>query len=279
MGVTNLQIISQISITTGLRLGPYYIDTLGISLNICVLIIAIFPFFNVFFAQYFGRDTLTIGCTYVYDCDGYAKYFVYTMRVTYIIPAIELMRLFPLGICIFAIGIHIILGIMSYLEENSGRIAMSRIKSLEILRIYNYLEIILQVVHEVSSTAASVLMILGLLLSVTLNFLTVKMRSVLPMPYYLVCPVSAGIIPVVIQILLPLAISIFENAEALLQSWRVEVRHSCDRRYLRRRLKTCKAVTVYAGLFKFNFYHLCVSTKSTFCYAIVDYTITALLWT
>lgn len=148
---------------------------------------------------------------------------------------------------------------------------------MEALTKYNCLTIILQIVSDVSASAAAVLMLLGLVLSVTFNFLTVKMRSVLPLPYYLVCPMAAGIIPVAIQILVPVAIRIFEDSAKLMQTWRFALKRTWDRKYLRRRLRACKAAKIYAGVFKFNFFHLSRSTKGTFWYAIVDYTITALI--
>lgn len=248
-------------------------------MNLCVFVFATIPYCHAIFSQYFGVDTLTVICTHVYPCQGRVRYLVYAMPVTYIIATIEQMRLFPLIMCICTIVVHIVLGILSHLRESRLRISMSRVKSMQCLRKYYYLQIILQTMYDLSAPVIAALMTIGLLLSVTFNFLCVKMRSVLPMPYYLVCFVAAGIILVLIQILLPLAINVYEDSEALMQIWKVALRYSCDRKYLRRRLRACKAVRFYAGLFKYNFFYISLSTKSTFWYAIVDYTITALLST
>jgi hypothetical protein len=237
------------------------------------------------FMIYFHLDLLPIIQTHILTPIGLEiPYLFYLFLPIYLlspIPALQVTRVLATLCCVLTIGIHLILSVISHLTKSCSISTFKHSHLLESnLHTYRTLELIIQIFSEIISLLVALLMGFGFVFSVSSNFLSLKMITIIPMPLYLFFPLIATLLLIMIQCLLPMAINIYERALILGQNWKFylqfcESRH--DLRYFTRKIKSIQPVRIRSGLFEFNLYYLKRSTKVTFYTNIVSYTITALL--
>jgi len=131
----------------------------------------------------------------------------------------------------------------------------------------NILEIICNQAYRLFIPQA---LLLGGLMLIFAIYGTIRMHSVIPMPYYLGFPVLASIILLVVSSLLPPACKIHENSEEFLVI--MKTLYSGSKYYIRK-VKSLRS-------FRFNVYGMfCFqkSTQTTFCQVVFDFTINLLL--
>lgn len=138
-------------------------------------------------------------------------------------------------------------------------------------------EIVVLLFYDIFSNIAAVLMGAGFLLNISFNYVTLKLYHVVPMPMYLWFPTVSVLIPILIAILLPMMINVYEGSVQVQNLWGWHSGKSRDLKYLRRRLLGARPLRMTTGIGGVNFYFFKQSTKVTFYSAIIDYTINALL--
>lgn len=102
------------------------------------------------------------------------------------------------------------------------------------------------------------LMSSGLFLCAGLNFATIRFLSFgMPLLYYIVFPIFAALVLVIISSLLPLAINVHQNSAAILDIWTCSVPGGRkENPWLRKKLKSMRTIRVYVGVAGFYFYKL-----------------------
>jgi len=179
----------------------------------------------------------------------------------------------------FILGLKIIIYCISILLESATLVdntaTLKRHHSL-----YCRLQLIISILHGLVSPAAIGIMSLGLLVSITFNFASLRMYGIIPMPMFLFYPVVAAIVPLLAHTLLPEGTMAYETTKAITQTWSYTVRHSNSpkhTKYILKKIKSIRPAGFYAGIGGFNLYLLKNSTKSTYYWIMVEYTLDCLL--
>lgn len=188
-------------------------------------------------------------------------------------------RTFSLAVCGLTMSVRLVNYVISEMENNSARLALSPTHAFQTFQTYVELEIVLSLAYDITARASAWLMTVGLSCSVMFNFFTIGLHRAIPFPLYLYFPSVAGMIPFVIDALLPVAINVYENGCKIKCGWERSIASFswCNKKWLRRRVRAVRPVRIYAGILGYNFFWLKRETKSTYYSTIVEVTIDALL--
>lgn len=154
------------------------------------------------------------------------KFFILILRLLQIPPTCQRGCLFPLIFLLLTTAEKMVLNIVHILYQTSYRFVQGPRKTDGILRSYLRLEIIACLFYQMLSSFIAALMAVGFILSITFNFVSIKMVGIIPMPFYLFFPSVAILIPVIIDFLLPMAISVHEDCLCMQNKWAKYAAHS-----------------------------------------------------
>lgn len=146
----------------------------------------------------------------------------------------------------------------------------------ETLHNHAIIQILLQWSSDVLHSMVALLQFSGLI-SVPLNYMTIMMYNTIPFRLYVIFPVACILLPLSHEIFLPILINVYEDEVNLHRKWRRSLCFCGDAKYLVRRVKATRILRVYCAVLEFNFYFLKNSTKLRYQYAILNYTISAVL--
>jgi hypothetical protein len=116
------------------------------------------------------------------------------------------------------------------------------------------------------------LLLFGVIIFVLSNYATIKMHNTIPMPFYLVMPSMSIFTVIMISVLFPNASDVHESSVEFLRSVNLIVGRS---KYWRKVWRAEKPLAITAG----PFFFAKRSTKTTFFYQCIDFTITGLMIT
>lgn len=258
-------------------------DYLGYFLNMCVSLFSFYyPIFLCFFLLYFEFDPLFMLYKYYIPSSNqphlgvWLKVGCHLLRLLQCFPVYQTTHILCKVICLAVIGGQLLLSCVTYFLKTISELS-NPFRAADILLKHKSLEIILLMLLDIVRFLAAGFMAIGFILSVAFNFATLKMYHIIPMPLYLYCPSVSVLIPALISILLPMAISLYERDAQVHAGWRNIMHKSPGLKLLKRELSATKTLRFYAGFFGFTIFELKPGVKSTYYYAILDYTMTLLL--
>lgn len=259
-------------------------DIVGIFLNLCVILFAIYPYFLTLFGIYFEIDPFIIVYKYWFPAEVkenigiYFQLLFHCCRIVLtFIPFLFGCRTICLIICLSTTMAHLLLACVFIIASTVQRISILR-SATSILHKHKALEIIMVMSDEIVSFEALGFMGLGLVLGVLFNFVSLKLYHTIPMPLFLYFPSVSVLIICVILVMLPLLINFYENDVQIHAQWRYYC--YCRRsnfKIITRLLKATKVVRFNAGIPGFKVYELKKGVKPIYLFTLVNYTITALL--
>lgn len=260
-------------------------DTIGTSLNIIAITYGHLSYFMVVFLMYSNMDPIFQFQNYVmplifpgYEVPGnMVGLLVLLMRCLFIIPMIRIVDIWSLIFCVSTIAAYLLLSCVSFLDYNAPIISLERRFVTKILSGNDILNIVLQINSIPISIACALILFSGLVMSVAFNFATIKMSQVIPMPIYLAFPIFAFATLIIIQIMMPMLIKICVGGEEVAWKWKYYIFYSKDVKYVTRMIRARQGVRINVGLFGFRFFFVKKSTKATYYYTLLSYTISALM--
>ncbi|OXA40907.1 hypothetical protein Fcan01_24354 [Folsomia candida] len=177
---------------------------------------------------------------------------------------------------------HLVLSCIDHVVLDGRQLARGTVRSSELSRnLHGYVQIqvlLSQLPLAAFETIVASLMLLGLLVCVTFNYVTIKMRHIIPITFYVYFPSVSVLTPIVIRIMLPKTVAIFEGGRVIRDTvWTTLLGLSSEKKYFKRKMKGIGEIAFYASFFQYRLYRLQNSTKATFYAVIIDRTITALL--
>jgi len=140
----------------------------------------------------------------------------------------------------------------------------------DLLDIHTSLKIVETIANKVYWLLLPQLLLLGGLTLIFANYGTIRMHSVIPMPYYLGFPVLAAFLILMLVLLFPLCSKMHENSGAFLDNARKLVSGS---KYYLRKVKSHRRFRLEVG----GIFCIKKSTQTTFYLTVFDYTINLLL--
>lgn len=256
------------------------IDFLGLFLHISVIMIAMYPYLLLLFALIFDLDPLIMLHNYwlpSHIVDNVAfKVCFYVARILQLIPIMIGCQFISRTICLFTVVVHTILSCIDFLDRSAAKISNFR-NGTEILLQHKILEIILKIADELMRCKIALFMWFGTLVSVLVNFVTLKLHHVIPLPMYLIFCTMSMLIPCVFAVMLPMTIDIFVNDTRVHDKMKYYCHQSWNIKLLSRQIKGTKVLRAYSGLFSNTLYALKQHVKPRYFYETIYYTITALL--
>jgi len=105
------------------------------------------------------------------------------------------------------------------------------------------------------------------------NYATIKLYSILPGYIYWVCPLFSIAIPLILGSALPQAIQLHEETADAIEKWKVHSLSYPNFKYHLRRVKALRPLAIHLGIMDYRFFKLKASTRGTFYYATLDWTI------
>lgn len=151
-----------------------------------------------------------------HDPDGQLPWYLHLRIVICIIVDLQGARLLGTILCVATIFVVLVTGCVSHLGKCAIQIASSQglrlgrilLKSRADIVLFKYkgLEITVLLAYGFSSHAILLCMGTGLVFDILVNFVTLKLFGIVPMPLYLLFPLMAILLPVAAEIILPMII-------------------------------------------------------------------------
>ncbi|OXA53896.1 hypothetical protein Fcan01_11472 [Folsomia candida] len=203
-------------------------------------------------------------------CFRMANMYIFYMEVQRILPFI----IFVLGIA-GQMGLKS-LGIVLRHAENA-RLGRTTLTTAWITR-YRGIQVLVKVPEVPLAVQTFVLMALGLCLSASMNFASIRFLDYGLNPlFYIRFPFYAIVILLIIIALLPLAIRANTTSGQIITYWKNRVRAQGERRLISTTLRALRPVKVYAGVNGTNLFEVDKPVLGTYLSSIIDWTITLLI--
>ncbi|OXA55038.1 putative acyl carrier protein, mitochondrial [Folsomia candida] len=245
----------------------FQLDPLWIILNLTVAMFAIFPYFMYPFIAYFGLDPFTQTLHNLLIPSNLAPppvtYALSALRFSVVAPLVKRNRILSFYAVTTTLATHLILTLISNLSKATEKLYMTRISRSAIdtyLARYQTLQVIMTATAEFTAPRTAIFMFLGIILSVLMNFVTLKMHGIVPLPFFAFFPIASVLVVVLIGVMLPMLVDVYENCGEMYARWKYLVGRSVDKKYLRRRLKAMRMLQFYGGI---NGYNICMCKRWT----------------
>jgi len=255
-------------------------DYLGTSLIVTVILSAFIPIFYALAES--GTGYLVFNAFIKRKSYGWISISIIVFRkVGLFLMVFEFCRI-VFGVLLVAImcaegGYFIVCQLSSHGEK---AILKCNVKSINYcFYSYNGVVLMVQIVEKTSAFVIATLMFGGMLGLVFCNFVTVKMRMVVPKPYYYFFPAISVVILIMVSFTLPQAVKFHEKSHSLIRIWRI----NCGlipreySRYLRRKMEALRALNIPVGIGSVHLFWVTKKTRRSYYTALSDTTIDTLL--
>lgn len=256
------------------------IDPLELFVDMNVILFSIYPYLSFTLLLYFHFDPGYLFAKYVLHLETHTllgNLLTLPIRIIQFLPVIQYFRLLAFLLCSLTLSALLVLDGVRKLDLWAILIRISKHSASKQVLKYFELVIILQLLNDILSRGAAILMGVALLLCVLFNYVSIKLYSFIPMPLYLCFPSVAALILLLINCLLPLGINVNEKTVKLKEKWERHLARCRDRGYQRRILIAIKPLCVICGVAGFNVLKLVKGIRVWFYSQIFNYTISALL--
>jgi hypothetical protein len=146
--------------------------------------------------------------------------------------------------------------------------------------LYTRLIIITQKIDNFVTPATTGLLSGSFCLLILSNLVTIRLSSVVPMPFFMVFPTLSLVVPLAHCLMFPQAVRVFEDGSLILMQWKFLLPllgPGVARAYRVKRLRALKPCRLHAGLGIAKFFYYKRSTFLNFCGLCLYYTVNALL--
>lgn len=201
------------------------------------------------------------------------------LRLSVCFVCLQISRVITLVVCVPTITAYLVLSSISCLDRSAVTCMTNQSRTMTKIyfRYYATMQIIMAIGYDFIAPAISVCMFISFILSVLLNTMSLELYGVVDMPYFLVFPIIATVLEVIIHIMLRMMVDLSENCGKTQINWARLLRLSNDKKYLKRRLSSLQCIAVCGGILSYNLYLCKRSIKGTYFGAILNYTITSVL--
>lgn len=280
-----------------LKTKPAKYDSLGIALNAMIILPSASQYLIGIAGMYFKLDPVYLVQKYVSplileawnsgrDVATLENYQDFSLseicwliaRSSQIITTAQACRALPWMDVMTTLLVHLVLQCIERLDSASERILLQSQGRVErYFGRYSALKIIFLVSAVETGALVSIMMAMGMILSIMCNFTSVKLYGTIPTMVYVSCTLVGVLIQVFVHVMVPMAVNVYEMGKGVAEKWKGLLGRSGNKKYLVRRVKSIKVLGLYAELFGFKMFRCQKSTKRRYYYAILEYTCTALL--
>lgn len=180
----------------------------------------------------------------------------------------------------------VLLWIISQCIEMLTKLRFDGVKNFRVIFLYSRLRVIIISSFSLLSSCNGLLVVLGLVVNVCANYVTIKLYNTIPFHVYLMFPILATMVPILISTILPHGVKYHEETEKLLSKWKMVIQFKNQKNLLTmnmkakmvlKKLNAMKPVTLYFGVGSYNLIPLTNSFKSEYYMAIMEATVNAVL--
>lgn len=257
-------------------------DVLGTLLNFCVYFLNAYPYFGFMFGLYVHMDPFMMMYNYwipsasINRLGFWFKLGFQFSRLFQFINFLQFFRLVCMTVVFAILTAHSFLNCLFLFTKSAGLISHSFLGKGILVR-HSIFQIILQNTDDCVQVATGGVMFTGFLLSVGFNFVALKMYHMVPMPFYLVFPTFAALLPCLFNVMLPMLIAVYETDKTIHDKWRYHMLRSLDLKLLKRKVWASKVIRICAGIFGFAIFECTSGVKTRYYYESLSYTINGLV--
>jgi hypothetical protein len=199
-------------------------------------------------------------------------------RFAFITPLFyAVARSISFGLILGLLFLEILLHCIEMSRKKVSRIWYSSFKTFQKqLNLYQSLNLIAFDVGVFSSPFAIAIMSVGLGLEIASVFAIIRLQALIEIawPMYGSVIILAVVLPLTADAVLPKAIRIFDNTEAILRNWKLKMTLvRGDKRYYFKKIASLRPCSTYAGFGNTMLFPLRKSTKTTY-YGLMIYYVT-----
>jgi hypothetical protein len=176
------------------------------------------------------------------------------------------------GVCLFESTVMFIVRL-----KNKAKIIRHQFVFLMNLQNYSILVMNLSKASLMVGQDFFVIITTGIIVLVWIGYVTVAFRSTIPLPYYIVLPMSTLVIQIAFRQGVKSTINCHEQSCALLQIWKHTVLRTHNRKFMIRKIEGMTPIRIYASALCFNFFYLQRSTMGTIFEIVVTHTVNMVL--
>lgn len=267
------------------------VDMVEVGLNLAVILVAIYPYFFITFSIFANVDPMYNCATQFFPGSTKPapltiptlinKIIFFSIRLAIQLPtAIQDSRVYGLGCCVLLIsGKEILRGIYKLGTNNVlGVICDTRYgRSRRIFLYYARIHLVTQMLHDVLSNTICVVLGSGFVISVAATFSTIRLHHVIPMPFFLLCPATSGLLGLILVLLFEMTIAPHNAAKELMKKWKLAILRSHEKKYLETKLTSIRVILWTVRIGNLRIFNLKNSTRTLYYTTIADTTINALV--
>lgn len=168
----------------------------------------------------------------------------------------------------------------------SARIALECLSRINLLRgPYTFFafstrsKLLYLTISGLVEPAIFIMMGFGLVFGVCSNFCSLKLYRVVPLSLYACFPLVSILVLFVTDNLLPHGIKFHEISNKGIWERKIRFGLCGQRRYLKRRLQSLQPFSMYGGILDYRLFKLVRSVRTSYYFAMMDYSVTLLLCT
>jgi hypothetical protein len=178
-------------------------------------------------------------------------------------------------------GLFVLKVLVSSIQAQKQKAQKRKIQNqfsfLACFTLYGRLTIISAITQKSFSFGTLIMSFASMILIVCGGYVTVAMRSIVPLPFYLIFPLATILAQALTAQVLAFGIICYESSCELLRLWKYDVLGTSNRKYMARKVKGMIPIRFYASIFNYDFYFMKKSTATTFFHAAAIHTMNSIL--
>lgn len=233
-----------------LEKGSSGLHPVDIVLNCTVSAFAIYPFFIFIFILHSGGDPFYKITEYLVppDLKLASKILLYPVRLSMICVLCEGCRLFSTVICLATFSAHLVLAGISTVGEMTTE-DIKQLATHSAIVKYEACHIAITATRNYTANMGLIVMFCRMALCTVCNFISLKMYSTIEMPLFLYFPTVSVLTPILIRLMLPMLVDVYENSVKLRAGWNKMLGdEGGDKKYVKKRLKAIQPLKVYGAV-------------------------------
>lgn len=190
---------------------------------------------------------------------------------------IEAERMLISGFVIFVLkGLNQFNSCLDVVDKYSMSLFLKQPINLDCIRFYQRIWILQQILYQGMTNLSTIILLMIFGSSLGLSFVTVRMFRIIPMPFYLFCPMGLLVCLYFTKLGFKAA-DYNENCKTMLQKWKLKRDVSSKSKIVHKYLKSLKQLGFYIAFYDYPFFMFTKDSKCTYVDTLLTYTTHMLL--
>lgn len=196
------------------------------------------------------------------------------IRGIILLPVVDCLRLMAYCICSLIIAAQMGTSALTMLRKNAGLIW----RRMDTLKLYIYGFVLYMKILIAISISLAALLGIGMGALVFANLCSIRFYERIPMPWYLLAPVSSFLITTQLCFAFWFLINLHEYTVDIKRRWVFTLQCNLDQKWFRKRIRSVQFVRMFTGIGNYRFFYIKRSTRNTFFWNVNEKTIAVVMF-